>query len=171
MNQPLLVAAAAAVLLTSPLAAHPGGEDVDVRFVVLGHIRGHSPGGFNPKLPELLDEVRALNPAFVVLTGDIIWGDLFTTPRGLERVEREWNEVDDALAVLDVPIYRVPGNHDISDAGTRDIWLRRYGELPRAVSETGARLLLLSSTWIPDDDDEDTDSGASSIRTRQGPRR
>ena len=102
-------------------------------------------------------EVRALEPSFIVLTGDIIWGDLHSTPPDPERVEREWNEVDAALDALGVPVFRVPGNHDISDAGTRDIWLRRYGPLHQVVSVSGIRLLLLSSAWSPDGDNEGQD--------------
>ena len=155
MIQQLLVIAATVSLFPSALLAQDAAGASEARFVVLGHIRGDEPGGLNPKLHELLDEVRALEPAFAVLTGDIIWGDLRTTPRGSERVDREWNEVDAALDTLGVPIYRVPGNHDISDVVTRDIWIRRYGALPRVVSEAGIRLLLLSSAWIPETDDQD----------------
>ena len=46
--------------------------DEPLRFVVLGHIRGGVTGGLNPKLGELLTEVRRLRPEFVVLTGDIV---------------------------------------------------------------------------------------------------
>ena len=157
MIQWLLIASVVVFLAGTSTSAQVAAVEADVRFVVLGHVRGDEAGGLNPKVHELLDEVRTLEPAFAVLTGDIIWGDLNNTPRDPERVEYEWNEVDAALSTLGVPIYRVPGNHDISDVGTRDIWLRRYGVLPRVVLEEGVRLLLLSSAWIPEDDDEDSD--------------
>jgi hypothetical protein len=130
-------------------------------FAVLGHIRGDRDHKLNPKLGELLDHVRALHPDLVVLTGDIIWGDLFGG-RPSERtaalpdtaiVRHEWEAVDSALATLRVPVYRVPGNHDISDLGTKRTWWRRYGPLPRVVERYGSRLLLVSSAWIPADDD------------------
>jgi hypothetical protein len=121
-------------------------------FAVLGHIRGER-GELNPKLGELLDRVRGLRPDFVVLTGDIIWGDLFGEPPDTAKVRREWEAVDSALATLQVPIYRVPGNHDISDLGTKKVWWQRYGAVPRVVERFGSRFLLLGSAWIPADQD------------------
>jgi hypothetical protein len=131
----------------------------EVRFVVLGHIRGGEPGGLNPKLGEVLDEVKELKPQFVVLTGDSVWGDYDTWPPKRERVTREWTEVDAALDKLGIPIYRVPGNHDISDPGTRDIWRERYGAIPQVVTVAGVRLLLLNSTSI-----RETQTGDRAIR-------
>jgi len=155
----LFRAAAAAALIAGPASAQglgeqgPAGITSEVTFVVLGHIRGGVAGGLSPKLSDLLEEVRLLDPSFVVLTGDIIWGDVQGTPPDPVRVEAEWDEVDSALATLGVPVYRVPGNHDISDVGTRDIWLRRYGSPDQTVRIAGLRLLFLSSSWIPEDGD------------------
>lgn len=126
--------------------------DDSVRFVVLGHIRGNK-DGLSPRLGELVAKVRTLHPAFAVLTGDIIWGDVHKPVADPASIEREWNAVDSALAALGIPIYRVPGNHDISDIPSRDVWLRRYGSLPNKVVIGDIRLLLLSSAWIPADGD------------------
>jgi len=159
-----IVSLAVLMLVARPLAAQPVDPATpDVRFVVLGHVRGGEEGGLNPRLGELLAEVRALEPSFVVLTGDIVWGDYNNVPHDLARVRREWEEIDEALRVLEVPVYRVPGNHDISDVGTRDIWFERYGELPRAVEVAGLRLLLLSSTFIPPDGDTSTGGRARGV--------
>lgn len=124
-----------------------------LRFVVLGHIRGDATHRLNPKLGELLAEVRAIKPDFVVLAGDVIWGDVDHNPSRPTEVEAEWQAVDSALATLQVPIYRVPGNHDIPDVGTRDIWIRRYGRPPSVVTVRGTRLILLSTAFIPSDGD------------------
>ena len=121
-------------------------------FVVLGHLRG-GPDGPNPKLPEVLAKVRALRPAFVVMTGDLIWGDVERNPADRASLEREWNHLDSAVATLGVPVFRVPGNHDISDVVSRDVFTARYGRLPQAVTLGRTRLLLLSSTWTPADGD------------------
>jgi hypothetical protein len=84
----------------------------------------------------------------VVLTGDIIWGDYQAWPPDSARVENEWRQLDSALATLGVPVYRVPGNHDLHDPVTREIWWRRYGPLPAVVEARGHRLLLLRSAHI-----------------------
>jgi 3',5'-cyclic AMP phosphodiesterase CpdA len=151
------------VIAAQPADAQPADSGSTRRFVVLGHVRGdRPPRTLNPKIDELVAEVRSLAPQFVVLTGDIIWGDIRDEPDERPRpdeVEREWNEIDAALAPLNVPIYRIPGNHDISDLGTRDIWRRRYGTLPHVVVTDEVRLLLLTSVWIPPDGDTSNGPG------------
>lgn len=145
-------------LVTPPLPATPlgpaqaaVGDTLD--FVVLGHVRGEADGGLHRLLDELLAEVRALDPDLAFLTGDMIWGDVQSTPPDTQRIRREWEALDDTLASLGIPIHRTPGNHDITDVGSRDIYLRRYGPLPRAIDRGGVRFLLVSSAWIPEDDD------------------
>ena len=122
-------------------------------FVVLGHIRSGASGKLSPLLGELLAKVRALNPNLIFLTGDMIWGDVLATRANAELVERDWMMLDKELDKLGIPVYRVPGNHDIHDVVTRDIYFRRYGKLPQAVSFRGARFILLSSSWVPQDTD------------------
>lgn len=131
-------------------AASPGQS---FHFAVLGHVRGGREGP-NPKLAELLDAVRKTKPAFVVLTGDMIWGDIEHNPADTAWVNREWTHLDSALATLGVPAYRVPGNHDINDLATRDVYIRRYGRPPLAVTYNGAQILLLASAYIPPDSDK-----------------
>jgi len=150
-----LAAAAVAALALTPRGApaQRARDDAAYRFVVLGHIRGGADGALNPKLGELLGEVRRLRPDFAVLTGDIIWGDVDHNPTRPGELEREWTAVDSALATLGVPVHRVPGNHDVLDVTSRNIWRRRYGSLPSAFSFRGSRFLLLTSTFIPPDGD------------------
>jgi len=144
-------------------------------FVVLGHIRGDVNHRTNPKLGELLEQVRTLKPDFVVLGGDAIWGDVDHNPSRPSEVEAEWDALDSALATLHVPIYRVPGNHDIPDVGARDIWIRRYGRPPSVVTVRSTRLILLATAFIPPDGDTthhkyisgvDLDSGQVSFLRR-----
>lgn len=145
-----------ALLSAAVLACHvlatvsPSPQEADsVSFVVLGHLRGDRDGGFHYNLDELLSEVVTLEPDFAVLTGDMIWGDLESEPADGDWVVEQWEAFDERLAEIEVPVYRVPGNHDISDALTRDIYVNRYGPLPQAVDVAGLRLLLLSSLRLP----------------------
>ncbi len=121
-------------------------------FVVLGHLRGDAKGP-NAKMPELVAEVRKLRPAFIVLTGDAIWGDIDAKAIDPASLHRQWDYIDSSLATVGVPVYRVPGNHDISDLVSRDVYKARYGLPPQSVTLGNARLLLLSSAWIPADGD------------------
>ncbi len=138
----------------APGEAARGAEATDtLAFVVLGHIRGDRNGGLHWRIDELLEEVRSLDPAFAVLTGDMIWGDIESEVTDSTGVVAEWEELDAALSTLGIPIYRVPGNHDIAGLVTRDIYYERYGRLPQMVDIGRVRLLLLSSAWIPEDGD------------------
>jgi 3',5'-cyclic AMP phosphodiesterase CpdA len=138
-----------AATLAAPVPAVSPPPDSTFRFVVLGHIRGGSDGTLSPKLAELLDEVRALKPRLVVLPGDIIWGEVQSAVVDPARVDAQWQAVDSALATLGVPVLRAPGNHDIAEHVTRDVWFRRYGTLPRSERVGNNRFIALSSAWIP----------------------
>jgi hypothetical protein len=127
--------------------------DETLRFAVLGHVRGLDDGSLYYQLDELIAEVAAAEPAFVVLTGDIIWGDVTAEEVDSARVVAEWEAIDDTLRVIGAPVYRTPGNHDISDLVTRDIYFGRYGD-PQRVFDVGRnRFIIISSSWIPEDGD------------------
>lgn len=144
---------AACCAVPEPAAATPA-ADSTYSFVVVGHVRRDGTGGMlHPRLGELIERIRALDPDLVFLTGDMVWGDYDSNPADPVAVEMEWRALDSALAGLPMPIHRVPGNHDISDIGTRDLYLRRYGPLPRVIEFRSSRFVLISSAWIPADDD------------------
>jgi 3',5'-cyclic AMP phosphodiesterase CpdA len=124
----------------------------DFSFAVVGHLRGDVTGESYPRLDELLDDVTRLRPDLLFLTGDLIWGDYNDTPVDGEAITRDWERLDGALARVGVPVYRVPGNHDISDPVTRDIYFARYGRDPIAVAYGGSLFLLLNSTHVPEGD-------------------
>ena len=135
-------------------AAATGAEASDsLSFVVLGHVRGEGNGRLHRLMDELLEEVRSLDPAFAILTGDMIWGDYHSEVPDSAKVLAQWEELDAALSTLGIPIYRVPGNHDIAGLVTRDIYYERYGRLPQVVDIGRIRLLLLNSAWVPEDGD------------------
>jgi 3',5'-cyclic AMP phosphodiesterase CpdA len=146
-------------LAATPLAASAatrGGEGPQSRsdtltFVVLGHLRGDRTLELHYLLEELLSEVGELDPDFAVLTGDVIWGNPQQTPADRASVLAQWEALDSALARLDIPIYRVPGNHEISDQVTYELFVERYGPLPAAIDHGPVRLLLLNSAWPADE--------------------
>jgi len=163
----VLVAAPAVIPIGHGTAMETVQEPDPVTFVVLGHLRGDSGGELHYNLPELLDEVRRLDPDFAVLTGDMIWGDPQSTPADSSWVVSQWVVFDSVMATLHIPVYRVPGNHDISDGVTADIYARRYGTLPQAVDIGNQRLLFLSSMRLPDGSDPQERSQRSDLDERQ----
>jgi hypothetical protein len=125
-------------------------------FVALGHTRGGPGNGVIPRerMDEALAAVEALRPDFVVLTGDLIYGDIDAgkAPVDREALARDWDEVDGLFARLSMPVHRVPGNHDVWETVSRDLWLERYGSLYSAFDVEGCRMILLCSPWLPPPD-------------------
>ena len=73
-----------------------------------------------------VDAVRKLNllqPEFVLSVGDFIEG--YTRDVGI--VEQEWQSFEKLIAPLEMPYFRVPGNHDITNPIQFDIWTGRFG--------------------------------------------
>ncbi|MGH7476600.1 MAG: metallophosphoesterase family protein [Longimicrobiales bacterium] len=138
--------------LTGPVPALAQSTAEPWSFVVLGHIRGGEDGNPHYFVDEILDEVRALQPDLLFLTGDMIWGDVLSPMADSASVVRDWARLDTMLAELSVRVHRVPGNHDIHDPVTRDVYTSRYGRPPHLVDHRRNRFLLLSSAHIPPGD-------------------
>lgn len=140
-------------------AGAPGARPADAQqtdeltFVVIGHPRGGRDSAPHARLDELVSEVRAARPDLVFLTGDLIWGSVEEPRADSALILREWAALDSALATLEVPVYRVPGNHDIHDPVTRDIYRERYGAYPRVLDRGNTRFLLLNTTFVPEGDE------------------
>lgn len=158
----LWVALFAVHAVNTPESTEAPSEDASLTFAVLGHVRGDPPtdGILNYMIDELIADVSAHSPDVVVLTGDMIYGDCHSTPAGARIVTEEWEALDAKLSELNAKVYRVPGNHDIHDTVTRDIYKQRYGQLPAVINVGRSRLLLLNSCWIPSDNYKGPKKGA-----------
>ena len=127
-------------------------EEPPYSFVVIGHLRGEPDAGLYFLIDELIDRVSQTQPDMVFLTGDMIFGDWHRPVVDRERIIAQWEELDRALGRLEVPVYRVPGNHDINDPVTRDVYYGRYGKPPQSVTFGRDLFLLVASPHIPLDD-------------------
>lgn len=95
--------------------------DQSFQFAVMGDRTGGArPGVFNRSV----EAVNRLQPDFVMSVGDYIEG--YT--EDLHKLTSEWDEVDNALANLDMKFFRVVGNHDVSNTAMADLWSQRYGD-------------------------------------------
>lgn len=70
-----------------------------------------------------MGQLNLLQPEFVINVGDLIEG--YTDDR--DALEAEWNEIDAMLSTLEMPFFRVIGNHDISSPVTQQMWRERHG--------------------------------------------
>ncbi len=149
--------------LALPVSSH-GPANVrasDYSFVVVGHTRGGPDNGIIPteRLTELVEDIRALRPDFVVLTGDLIYGDINKQwdppPVQLDEaaLRSDWEAIDRIFATLEVPVHRAPGNHDLWDHTTLAIWKERYGPPYRSFRHGDGLFLLLNSCWLPTEGD------------------
>jgi hypothetical protein len=132
-------------------ALAPAQEPADeLRFAVLGHVRGERTGELHFMIDEIVDEIARAKVDLLVLTGDQVYGDINQT---VDRaaVTRDCENLDQALARTGAEILRLPGNHDISEAVTRDIWLERYGPPGQVVRRGGCLFVLLNTQPLPVD--------------------
>jgi 3',5'-cyclic AMP phosphodiesterase CpdA len=94
----------------------------DFTFALLSDRTGFARPGVFERGVEITNLLR---PDFIVQIGDCIEG--YTADA--DEVARQWDEFDAITAHLEVPLFRVPGNHDVSNEVMRAEWVRRYGVL------------------------------------------
>jgi len=125
------------------------GTDTVFRFAVVGDRTGsHVPGIF----PEIIDEVKLLDPDFVMCVGDLIEGYTDDTM----RIHAEWDTILDIVGTLSCPFYFVAGNHDIDNEIDRTLYEKRTG-FKRYYSFTykNSHFIILDNTmtyWTPPQD-------------------
>jgi 3',5'-cyclic AMP phosphodiesterase CpdA len=91
-------------------------------FVLLSDRTGMARPGVFERAVEITNLLR---PDFAIQLGDTIEG--YT--RDADELARQWKEFDGIAGALEVPLFRVPGNHDVGNEAMRDEWLARHGAL------------------------------------------
>ena len=77
-----------------------------------------------------LQKLDLLQPEFVVNLGDLIEGYMDEkdhTPATVETYRDWWAEWDRHLEALDAPFFYVPGNHDLNNPASVQVWTERFG--------------------------------------------
>ena len=97
----------------------PEESPISYSFFIAGHTYG-SPGvdndGLHPAFKNKFDLIQSDGHIdFGVLTGDIV----------ITGTEQNWNEVDNDIIDLGLPVYFAAGNHDVTD---RTLFESRYGQ-------------------------------------------
>ena len=101
--------------------ANGGQSEAPVRFAIIGDRTGSHVEGIHG---QIVLEIERLKPDFVMTVGDMIEGYTDDTTRLIS----EWEEYDSLIAPLSMPIYMVPGNHDILSDVQEGIYRRFAGE-------------------------------------------
>ena len=95
--------------------------ETPVRFAILGdRTGGHVEGIYE----EMVTEVEAMKPDFVMTVGDLIEGYTEDTT----TLNKQWDEYLSLIKPLSMPIYLVPGNHDITTDPALPVYRKRVGE-------------------------------------------
>jgi 3',5'-cyclic AMP phosphodiesterase CpdA len=127
--------------------------DDSFSFVVWGHPAGrdHSKPGLH--FEEILGRISELNADFLVITGDVV---NCPNPTGaMDAYRSKWEMFDEGVSRLGIPVYRVPGNHDVCNFTTRDLFIERYIKPPYAFTFRNSRFILLDTVGI----DQRTEDG------------
>jgi len=108
------------ILIISVVFAFAKNDNQDFRFVIVGDRTGNCiPGVFD----EIIDEISALHPDFVINVGNLIHGYTEDTT----AIHAQWDTVLNIMERLPCKFYFVPGNHDIQNEKTREIYEKRTG--------------------------------------------
>lgn len=103
-----------------PAAGQTEGLRLPIRFAVIGdRTGGHEPGIHG----EIITEIERMRPDFVVGVGDMIEG--YTAD--IKAVEKEWKEYLDLTRSFSMPFCTVPGNHDIWDSTSAEVYRKHVG--------------------------------------------
>ncbi|MEM8769969.1 MAG: metallophosphoesterase [Pseudomonadota bacterium] len=116
----------------------------EFHFIVLGDSQFDDPATFN----RTIDQVRMLQPAFVVQVGDLING----YEDDLSLIEREWARFRDQIGPLGaIPFFAVPGNHDVFngqravDPRLERLFEAQWGALYYSFNYRNAAFVVLNS--------------------------
>lgn len=147
------------VALLTLCAAVATAADGDFTFVVLGdRTGGHQEGVYGRVVEAALGEGADL----YLTVGDQIEG----YSANLDRVRNEWTEYLGIVEALDGPLYQTPGNHDIWDGASEELWREVTGREPNySFDHAGAHFVVLDTsrldnpaelpletlTWLEDD--------------------
>ncbi len=91
-----------------------------LRVAILGDRTGTADDSVFEKT---LRDIDNLKPDLVITVGDLIEGP----QPDAESINREWDHVLERLAILSMPFYFVPGNNDVFNDTSRELYSKRTG--------------------------------------------
>jgi len=105
----------------TPLLDRPWSTDQrKFTFSVIGDKAGG--GGSWSFFDRSVDEINLLRPDFAIMVGDLIQGSTW----GPLRLPEQWEEFGAHAGRLVVPLFILPGNHDVGGTPTHNAWWRQH---------------------------------------------
>ena len=81
-------------------------------------------GGERQRVFEVaMEQLSLLHPELILSVGDLIEGGTEDEP----QLAKEWDSFDERAAQVVAPVFRVGGNHDLTNEVMREVWKTRYG--------------------------------------------
>jgi len=135
------------LLLCSDCSRTPSSNSGSFSFAVFGDSQPEDFRIQQTKMfKRILAEIKKRKPDFVIALGDLIAGYQYNEP----ELRRMWSEYSKAVRVLEpIPLYGVPGNHDIFDEMSGRLWDQYMGRASRfysVVRKNNAFIFLDSET-------------------------
>ena len=116
-------------------------------FVVWGHPRGPSWRDKPTHADEIVQQLQKLKPDLLIVTGDAIEGMLRQSPER-DSINTAWDLFNAVIEEAGIPLHIAPGNHDVNNPMTRDIFLERYPKPPYAFTHKGSRFVILDTVGL-----------------------
>lgn len=125
----------------SPATSRPcSNEPYDWSFVHISDVHIGTDQG-EEHLTALVPIINAINPAFVINTGDTSNDAEFDLDLG----RQEWNTYLNIVQALTMPVYNAPGNHDLgwtSDTTSRQAYEEVFGTSFQSFVHNGIRFII-----------------------------
>jgi hypothetical protein len=151
------VQAWATLVATLTVAGQPGeirltpiSPDVPFSFVVFGDNRGDESGQQPPAFTEVLAAIQREAPSLILDSGDMIYGHT----RDAEELEAQWRIYRQTINSVHVPIFHVPGNHDLWNAASAQVYRGLWGAPHYAFTYGNCRFIGLDTETAPERLDE-----------------
>jgi predicted phosphodiesterase len=122
-----------------------GTFDNPVRFAIIGdRTSAHEPGIYG----QIVTEIERLKPEFVITCGDMM-----EEQSDDERINAEWNHYLTLIEQLSMPIYYTPGNNDIYNELSEELYLKNVGKTYYSFDFRGIHFIILdNSRWLKYED-------------------
>lgn len=122
--------------------------DLSLNFIVLGDPQPEEPPHEQTQVfLNIIDEIKSIHPDVVLIVGDLIRGLTNDT----EQIRQMWDEYENAVKPLDMPILVAAGNHDIWDETSKAEFMQRFGSLYHSFTFGDTHFIVLNS-HIPNEE-------------------
>jgi len=115
-------------------------DDRKFHFAILGDRWGGSDAEW-PVFDRAVDEINLLRPDFVIMVGDLIDG----YSEDMAVVAAQWADFRRHADRLEVPLFLLPGNHDIGNPAMLRWWQENVGRTHYAFAYQGCLFLVLNT--------------------------